>query len=109
MQALVDEHALLDCRRCLLVGDLDCTEGVITSDDIRQIPRRRWGATLVTDAVTPLKRVEVVTPDDGALRVLESLSSSGNDVLPVASSTAVVGAIEGSRVRDVGLARATAT
>ena len=108
VQALVDEYAPLDARRCLLVGDLNGIEGVVTSEDIKQVPRRRWSETSVAEAMTPLTRVGLVKPDDGALSVLERLGNSGTDILLVASGTTVVGAIEGSRVREVGMGRVTA-
>jgi hypothetical protein len=108
LQAVVDEYAPPECRCCLLVGDLSCVEGVITSEDIKQVPRRRWGATLASDAMTPKSRIVVVRPEEGALSVLERLRTSRSDVLLVVSGTTVVGAIEGSRVGEIGLGRASA-
>src|SRR3989449_6877065 len=62
LQQLVDSYFLPGGLRYALVMQADHLVGLITLSDIRHIPRDQWGQVPVSQAMIPLARLHVATP-----------------------------------------------
>jgi CBS-domain-containing membrane protein len=58
-------------------------------NDVRRIPRERWGQTNVREAMTPAREVHTLRPDDAAFEALRELAE--HDALPVVDQDRLVG------------------
>ena len=91
LQDFVDEHLLRSGRRCFLVVRDDALVGLITPNEVKQIPRDRWVQTSVQSAMRSLRELRTVSPETPALKALEEMSREDINQLPVVSN----GKIEG--------------
>jgi CBS domain-containing protein len=82
LQQLVDAYFLPGGLRSALVMQADHLVGLMTLSDIRHIPREQWGQVPVSNAMIPLSRLHVVSPQ-------QSLSDVNQ--LPVVENGALVG------------------
>src|SRR5260221_12576336 len=57
--------------------------GLITLSDIRHIPREQWGQVPVSNAMIPLERLHVVTPQQSLSDVLPLMAGRVVDQLPL--------------------------
>jgi predicted transcriptional regulator len=98
IEALVSEYILPAGHQCLLVGEWGRVKGVITPQDIRRVPKRRWNITAVAEVMTPVEKLGNVSPGDDGLAVLEIMGEGRIGVLPVVSGDGMVGVIERDRL-----------
>src|SRR5260221_381704 len=70
LQHLVDAYFLPGGLRYALVMQADHLVGLMTLSDIRHIPREQWGQVPVSNAMIPLSRLHVVTPQQSLSDVL---------------------------------------
>jgi uncharacterized protein (DUF302 family) len=62
LQQLVDEYFLPGGLRYALVMQGEQLVGLITLSDIRHVPREQWAQISVSEAIVPLERLHVATP-----------------------------------------------
>ena len=77
--------------RYALVMQEEKLVGLITLGDIRHIPRDRWGQVPVSQAMIPLARLHVVTPQQSLSDALPLLAGRDVNQLPVVDNGALVG------------------
>jgi Zn-dependent protease len=91
LQQLVDAYFLPGGLRYALVMQGDHLVGLITLSDIRHIPRDQWGQVPVSQAMIPLARLHVVTPQQSLSDVLPLMAGRDVNQLPVVEHGALVG------------------
>jgi Zn-dependent protease/predicted transcriptional regulator len=91
LQQLVDASFLPGGLRYALVMQGDKLLGLITLSDIRHIPREQWGQVPVSQAMIPLSRLHVVTPQQSLSDVLPLMAGRDVNQLPVVENGALVG------------------
>ena len=74
----------------LPVCEGDRLVGILTLSDVKKVPRERWEATTVREAMTPMP-LKSVRPDDELSRVLELLGEHSINQAPVVESGQLVG------------------
>src|SRR5258708_10778862 len=67
--------------------------GLITLGDIRHIPREQWGQVPVSNAMIPLSRLHVVTPQQSLSDVLPLMAGRAVNQLPPGQKNAPVGLV----------------
>jgi len=93
IQKLVEEIMPSSGRRCFpVVGGMWVT-GLITLNEIRNVPREHWATTTVGMAMVPVKELKAVSPESGLFEALEQLAQAGVNQLPVMENDQVVGMI----------------
>jgi len=93
IQKLVEEIMPASGRRCFpVVGGMWVT-GLITLNEIRNVPREQWATTTVGMAMVPVKELKAVSPESGLLDALEQLAQASVNQLPVMENNQVVGMI----------------
>jgi CBS domain-containing protein len=63
---------------------------------LKEVDREQWGMTTAAEAMTPLSRIEYVSPETGLWDALQKMGRDGVNQLPVLSG----GRIEGMLRRD---------
>jgi Zn-dependent protease len=91
LQHLVDAYFLPGGLRYALVMQADHLVGLMTLSDIRHIPREQWGQVPVSNAMIPLSRLHVVTPQQSLSDVLPLMAGRDVNQLPVVQNGALVG------------------
>jgi len=105
IETLVSEYLLPAGHRCLLVGEWGRVSGIITLQDTKLVPKRRWHITPVAETMTPVEELGVVYPGDDGLTVLERMQEGGIGLLLVVSGDRVVGVIERDRLVELSRVR----
>ena len=91
LQQLVDAYFLPGGLRYALVMQADHLVGLMTLSDIRHIPRERWGQVPVSQAMIPVERLHVVTPQQSLSDMLPLMAGRDVNQLPVVQNGALVG------------------
>jgi Zn-dependent protease len=91
LQHLVDASFLPYGLRYALVMQGEKLVGLMTLSDIRHIPRDQWGQVPVSQAMIPLARLHVATPQQSLSDVLPLLAGRDVNQLPVVDNGALVG------------------
>jgi Zn-dependent protease/predicted transcriptional regulator len=86
LEDFVDEYMLRSGRRCFVVIQNDYLVGLITPNEVKQVPREQWAQTSVQSAMRPLRDLKVVTPDTPAVRALELMTREDINQVPVVSN-----------------------
>lgn len=102
---LVQDHVLGKGRCCFIVTDCNRLEGLVTCHHIKAVPQERWTQVSVGEAMIPLSKVQVVSPEKSLLDVLRLLEGQDINQVPVAAGNRLLGMI----TRDHLLRALTAT
>jgi Zn-dependent protease/CBS domain-containing protein len=105
LQEFVDTYLLKTGQRCFAVEDQGRLVGLITPRDVGAIPRDRWDKTTVREAMRPLEKLHIITPDTQVLDALKLMA--GNDVnqLPVVANGTLQGVFSRSQLMQLLQAR----
>ncbi len=93
VEHLVNENILSSGRRCFPVVKDDQTEGLITLNNVKIVPRDTWSTTSVREAMTPLSKVKSVSPNEDLNTVLQILAQNDINQVPVIWENKVVGIV----------------
>jgi Zn-dependent protease/CBS domain-containing protein len=93
VQKLIDEYFLPHGLRCALVMQGDRLAGLITLSDIRHVPREQWGYIPVSQAMIPVERLHVVSPQQSLNDVLPLMAGRDVNQLPVVQNGIPVGIV----------------
>jgi Zn-dependent protease/CBS domain-containing protein len=93
LQQLIDDYFLPQGLRCALVMQGDGLAGLITLSDIRHVPREQWGYTSVGQAMIPVERLHVVSPQQSLNDVLPLMAGRDVNQLPVVQNGIPVGIV----------------
>ncbi len=73
-------------------------KGVITSHDIQNLPKERWGSTYVWDIMTPTERLITVSPNEPATEALSKMSKHEVGRILVVENGKLIGIITRSDI-----------
>lgn len=85
-------------QRCFPVIDDGRLAGLVCLEDLRRLPGERTGGEPVSDVMTPLERLAVVTPETPASEAFRLLAEHDVDQLPVLEGVRLLGVV---RRRDL--------
>jgi Zn-dependent protease/CBS domain-containing protein len=91
LQQLIDAYFLPGALRYALVMQADHLAGLITLGDIRHVPREQWAHLPVSQAMVPLERLHVVSPQQSLNDVLPLMAGRDVNQLPVVQNDTLVG------------------
>ena len=93
LQKLIDEYFLPHGLRFALVTQGDQLVGLITLSDIRHVPREQWGYVPVGQAMIPVERLHVVSPQQSLNDVMPLMAGRDVNQLPVVQNGIPVGIV----------------
>jgi CBS domain-containing protein len=88
------------------VEDRDRFVGLITPRDVGAIPRELWDRTTVREAMRPLEKLHIITPDTQVLDALNLMAASDVNQLPVVANGALQGVVSRSQLMQLLQSRA---
>ena len=110
MDHLVSEMMLVGRGRCYPVVAGDELLGLITLTDAQQLDRNSWPTTSVYSVMTPFDKLRTVSPLDEAAAVLQLMSETDVNQVPVVEGNRIVGIISRADIlRLIQVRRAVAT
>ena len=101
LQEFVDSHLLTTGQRCYAVEDRGRFVGLITPRDVGAIPRELWDRTTVREAMRPLEKLHIITPDTQVLEALNLMAASDVNQLPVVANGALQGVVSRSQLMQL--------
>jgi Zn-dependent protease/predicted transcriptional regulator len=93
IQKLVDEFIFRHQDRTFIVADKGEIKGIISLEDIKKIPRDRWSATRVSEAMTPKENLSTASPNDDGNKVLAELANKRIHQVPVVKDGKIQGVV----------------
>jgi Zn-dependent protease/predicted transcriptional regulator len=93
VEKLVNDNIMASSRRCFPVASGNHIEGLVTLDNVRKVPRDLWGTTMVKTAMVSLDHLKSVKPSDDLYTVLQMITESDINQVPVVYNNEIVGMI----------------
>lgn len=106
LQTFVNESLLHTGRRCFLVAEQGVVTGLITSHEVKAIPKARWPFTVVYDVMRPLSELRTVSPDTPVSEALEIIGREDINQLPALANGKLAGMISRDQILRYLLTRA---
>jgi Zn-dependent protease/predicted transcriptional regulator len=97
---LVKAHLLGSGRRCLMVTRDDETVGLLTIQNVKDVPRAEWPTTTVAAAMMPIAQVEKADPDEELWSALQEMEQGAIEQLPVMEDGRCLGVLGREDVVD---------
>jgi Zn-dependent protease/CBS domain-containing protein len=93
LMELVQQHVLPTGRNCFLITRGAELEGMVTLQQIKEVPRTRWEITSVQDIMTPAGKLKVAYADQDIFSVLQEMDGENANHIPVIEAGKVIGII----------------
>jgi Zn-dependent protease/CBS domain-containing protein len=90
---VVDQIIFRGGRRCFPVLEGGQVQGLLTLQNIREVPRNRWPATRVQDVMIPKAELKAVRPDEELATVLSRMANEDVNQFPVMENGQLVGMV----------------
>jgi Zn-dependent protease/predicted transcriptional regulator len=105
LQEFVDSYLLTTGQRCYAVEDHGHLVGLVTPRDVGAIPREMWDKTTVRDAMRPLEKLQIITPDAQVLDALKLMAGKDVNQLPVVANGTLQGVVSRAQLMQLLQAR----
>ena len=93
IERLVNERVLTSGRRCFPVVQNNRVLGLVTINDVKRVPRDQWTAKTAREAMTPLRDLKSVRPNQDLATVLRILTEENINQVPVMEDSNIIGMI----------------
>jgi Zn-dependent protease/predicted transcriptional regulator len=100
VDTVVNEYIMDTKRYCFPVKTNGHVIGIITLSDIRAVPRNLWSTKRVSEAMTSLRNITSVAPDDDLSTVLRVLSEQDTNQVLVIENGDIAGIIGRDNLRS---------
>lgn len=98
LQQMIDEHFMRRRYDAYPVASNGRTVGLITLEQVRDVPREEWPSQTVDQVMIPAEGDLVTDPDDSMAQVIEKMERSGTQRLLVARDGRLEGIITGGDI-----------
>jgi CBS domain-containing protein len=100
LRELVERYFLLQRYQSFPVVEGDRPVGLVTLNQVKDVPRERWNDYTVREIMTPVEKGIVVRPEDKLSDVLEKMEELGENRVLVADNGKLEGIITASDILD---------
>lgn len=94
LRELFQHYVLGTANQVFVVKRGELLLGILTLEDIWNVPEDRWERELVKFVMTPPERLQLLRPDENAARALERLEKAGKRSLPVVEHDRLIGLLQ---------------
>lgn len=101
VDAFVHEFLLRTGRRCFIVQEHDRNVGILTAQDVKQVPKANWPATPVGRVMRRFDQIHVVPADASAKTALDSMIHDDVNQLAVVSGGHVEGIVSRGHILEL--------
>lgn len=106
LQTFVNDYLLHTGRRCFLVAEQGVVTGLITPNEVKDIPKARWPFTTVYETMRPLAQLRTVSPETPVSEALEIIGREDINQLPALANGRLAGMISRDQILRYLLTRA---
>jgi predicted transcriptional regulator len=106
LQAFAEENLVRTGRRFFIVTLNAQPVGIITPNEVTNVPRARWPYTTVADVMRPLDQTRTVEPSTPITEALELMTGQDLNQLPVLSNGMLAGLISRGHILQLLQTRA---
>ena len=106
LQKFVDEHLLKTGSRCYFVVEDTQLAGMITTHEVKEVPREEWKFKTVDEVTRTLDNLQIVAPQTPVAKAFETMISADVNQLPVASNNQLTGVITRNHILEILKTRA---
>ena len=92
----IDEYiheVLRTGRRCHIVTGAGTPVGLITLHSAKSMPQQDWANTSIQAVMVPIEKVQVASPEEPALSILQRMQTADINQMPIISDQHIVGMI----------------
>lgn len=93
LSELVQHHVLPNGYTFFIVVDQGKLEGIVTLHNIRTVAKQNWDTSRINEIMTPANRLRAASPEQDVMSLLEQMSESDINQMPVISQDRVIGVI----------------
>jgi len=90
---LVRDCILVTGQRYFVVSEEGKLRGVVTTRDIKKVPKKRWNSTKISRVMTPASQLKTADAQQSAASLLELMDELGLKRMPVLENDKVIGVI----------------
>jgi len=90
---LVRDCILVTGQRYFVVAEGGKLEGIVTTRDIKRVPKKRWNSTQIGEIMTPASELKTAHAQQSAASLLEQMEELNIDQMPVLEKGVVIGII----------------
>jgi predicted transcriptional regulator len=98
---LIREQILIKGCRYIIVADDGKMKGILTMDQIRSIPGRRWNKTTLGDVMIPSDRIKAANLQQAADTLLDEMRLQSIDYIPVLKDNDIAGVVTRQALMDL--------
>jgi Zn-dependent protease len=95
---LIEDHVLAGGQRCFFVADSGGMEGLITLQNVREVPREQRQGLTTDQVMTRIEGLVRVQPDDDLWSVLQKMDENDVNQVPVMDNGSFLGMITRDRL-----------
>jgi Zn-dependent protease/predicted transcriptional regulator len=106
LREFVEEHVIRSGRRCFLVLENHEPVGLVTPDEVKAIPNRRWPFTTVESVMKPLRSLRTISTEVSASEALQVMMRENLGQLPVLRDGRLEGIISRGHMLNAAATRA---
>jgi predicted transcriptional regulator len=93
IKELVNGPLLTSSSQYLLVTDGDSVDGLLTIQQVKEVPREYWDLTTAGQAMAPLEKLKMVQPSDDAISILERIDEDNLEIVAVVREGRLIGMV----------------
>lgn len=90
---LIREHILVKGLCYIIVIEGTKLKGILTMNQIKAVPVKRWNNTTIGDIMTPFDQIRTAHPQQTADNLLEEMDQRGIDYIPVLKDDNIIGVV----------------
>jgi Zn-dependent protease/CBS domain-containing protein len=93
LQTVADEYVLATGRRCFLVTENGEVAGLLTINELKEVPKARWPFTTVDMVYRPMEQFKTIEPEVPVTEAIEAMEKEHVNQMPVVSGGRIQGII----------------
>jgi CBS domain-containing protein len=97
---VVNAHVLGYGQRVFVITEDDLPVGVLSASNIQNVPSHRWPEVTLSEAMTPVARSAILSPETEIWTALRSFERFQTSILPVMGAGKLLGVVRRSDVID---------
>jgi Zn-dependent protease/predicted transcriptional regulator len=106
LRELIENHMIRTGRRCVLVVDRGEALGLVTPEDVKAVPHRRWPFVSVDQVMKPLSTLRTLPADAPAADALQTMLRDNLLQLPVVQNGRFAGVLSRGHILNAAATRA---
>jgi len=90
---LIRDYILATGQRYFVVVDGTKLQGIVTMQNIKSVPKKRWNSTLIGEIMIPASELKAAHPRQPAATLLEQMDEMGISHMPILEKGMIIGIV----------------